>query len=100
MKKYFFTLFIAVFFSCNNGLSSKEAEKQKELFSLIKKGMTKDEVIKILGNPANTQIESGNDKTEYFYYSPKANFEFHSDVPAVLFDSTGIVEFSTYGDGD
>ena len=99
MKKYFFVAISIALLSCS-AFSSKEAKKQKDLFSKIEIGMKKDDVISILGQPDNIDIDSTDNKTEYFYYSPKSEFEIHSEIPTVVFDSTGIVKFSTYGDGD
>lgn len=99
MKYRFYILIIIAIVSCL-GLLEQKAKKQKALFSKIKVGMKKKEVISILGKPDNIQIDSSSNKTEYFYYSLKSSIELHSESPYVMFDSIGIVKFSTYGDGN
>ena len=71
---------------------------EKELFDKIKVGMTKDEVMGILGVPDTTTIGSGPEKNHYYYYFIASKNVMRSELPTVMFDSSNLVKFVTYGD--
>jgi outer membrane protein assembly factor BamE (lipoprotein component of BamABCDE complex) len=81
-------------FSC----ADENETKQKLLFDQIKVGMTHDDVVRVLGKPAYIDIDSNDNKKRYYYYHSDNN-NLQSTSPVVIFDSTGKVKFSTYGDG-
>lgn len=84
-KVWTFLLLFSVFFlSCSN--ETKQVEKAKQ----IKKGMTKQEVNRIMGEPdKKDSVKSYPPYTERFYYyiSPPI----FSDDIIIWFDSTGYV---------
>lgn len=89
------TALIVTFNSCN---FSGESKEERQLFDKIKKGMTKEEVIGILGKP-DTISYSIVDSSEYeFSYFTKNKSGLRSTMPTVSFDSTNRVEFATYGE--
>jgi len=86
------------FSSCADALSGT-SEKERQLFQQIKVGMKKEEVEKILGYPDRRDIDSSSNNTLYYYYFTKNKSALRSTLPTVIFDSSGVVKFSTYGDG-
>ncbi len=72
--------------SCN----SSRREYQKNLFNQVKNGMTKDDVIEILGLP-DTIYYGIVDSSEYeFIYFSRDN-QLKSDPPTISFDSNKVV---------
>lgn len=61
--------------------------------------MNKEAVIEILGEPDYFEVDSISNNAIYFYYFTRNKSGMRSAMPTVLFDSTGLVKFSTYGDG-
>ncbi|HRP89867.1 MAG TPA: outer membrane protein assembly factor BamE [Edaphocola sp.] len=92
------TLLLIVLGLVSCDVFSGNSSKEREAFSKIKVGMTKEEVIEILGTPDNT-IPSSSEKDVYYYFFTESKSGLRSEMPYVLFDSTGRVKFSTYGDG-
>lgn len=89
------TVLIVTLYSCN---FSGESKEERQLFDKIKKGMTKEEVIGILGKP-DTVSYSIVDSSEYeFTYFSKNKSGLRSTMPIVGFDSTNRVTFATYGE--
>ena len=83
--------------SCN--IFSGNSKYEKDLFQKIKPGMTIKDVKEILGNPDWVEVDSSSNNDTYYYYFTENKSALRSTMPAVLFDSTGVVKFSTYGDG-
>jgi len=99
MKMFRFIIIICLFFcvsSCD--IFSGNSEKERELFSKIEKGMTIIDVTEILGEP-DAITPSSSDNDYYYYYFTKNKSGMRSMMPFVLFDSTGLVKLSTYGEG-
>ena len=84
-----------IFSSCN---ISGYNEKEKQVFSKIKQGMHKDEVLKILGQPDTISYSIVDSSFYTFYYFTKNKFG-TSTLPQVNFDSTNVVTSTIYGDG-
>jgi outer membrane protein assembly factor BamE (lipoprotein component of BamABCDE complex) len=83
-----------IFLSCSN--SNGKIKKQ---FNQIKVGMTKEEVIQILGVPAHFQTDSNDNKKIYYYYSNGMDTDLSSSLPTVIFDSLERVQSVRLGDG-
>ena len=83
--------------SCLDSLSVN-SKVEREKFSKVKVGMLEIEVVKILGKPDYTQIDSlSNNSIYYFYYSKNMSVT-KSEIPFVLFDSSKKVRLAIYGD--
>lgn len=89
-------LFLFAFTSCADSLSGNN-EEESVLFEKIKVGMRKSEVEMIIGKP--DYMNPSSDRDCYYYYFTKNKSRMRSEMPLVLFDSTGVVKFSTYGEG-
>jgi outer membrane protein assembly factor BamE (lipoprotein component of BamABCDE complex) len=76
---------MAILMSCNN-----KHEYQEDLFKQVKTGMTKDEVIEILGLP-DTTYYSIVDSSEYIYVYFSKDYQLKSDPPTISFDSGKVV---------
>lgn len=87
MKLLFLVSLILVHLSACNSAEEKQTLEMK--FKQIEKGINKTDVIKILGSPANTQLDSGvgSIKTECMYYDLKSSMNFSSDEPTICLDS-------------
>jgi len=88
----FFTLFSCDFLSGNS-------KKERELFEKIQPGMTVKNVKDVLGKPDWVEVDSSSNNAMYYYYFTENKSVLRSELPYVLFDSTGVVTFSTYGEG-
>jgi hypothetical protein len=88
---------VALFMLCSCNFSG-DRKDEKLLFDKIKKGMSKHEVIRILGKP-DTINYSVVDSSEYeFIYFSKNKSAMRSTMPTVSFDSTNRVSFAAYGE--
>lgn len=99
MKIFRFIITIWLFLcvsSCD--IFSGNSQEERELFEKIQPGMNKEAVIEILGEP-DAITPSSSDNDYYYYYFTKNKSGMRSTMPYVLFDSTGLVKFSTYGEG-
>ena len=85
----FFTLF-----SCDS--LSGNSKQEKGLFQKIKPGMTIKDVKEILGNPDWVEVDSSSNNEMYYYYFTENKSVMRSDLPTVIFDSSGVVTFSSY----
>jgi len=86
-----------LFFSCTDGLTGYD-EKEKALLDRIKPGMTKNEVIEILGQPDNVGHSSVDSLDYEFIYFSKNKIGWSTE-PTVSFHAD-TVESATYGDGE
>jgi outer membrane protein assembly factor BamE (lipoprotein component of BamABCDE complex) len=96
MKKLLLLATIALS-SCADALSGNSIE-EKEKFDRIKRGMSKQTVLRILGDP-EYKDSTHEDGQVYYYFFTKNKAPGRSQEPFVLFDSSGKVKFATYGDG-
>lgn len=90
--------FLFAITSCADSLSGN-SDSERVLFEKIEIGMTKSEVEDILGAPDRSDVDSSSDNSLYFYYFTKNKSGMRSELPTVIFDSTGVVKFATYGEG-
>jgi len=91
------TLIFAVvlaLFSCDS--LSGNSKKERELFEKIKPGMTVKDVKEVLGKPDWVEVDSSSNNVMYYYYFTENKSPMRSDLPTVVFDSSGAVTFSSY----
>jgi hypothetical protein len=88
-------ILLITLYSCN---FSGESKEERQLFDKIKKGMTKDAVIGILGKPDTITYSIVDSSELEFEYFTKNKSGLRSTIPTVGFDSTNRVTFATYGE--
>jgi hypothetical protein len=88
-------ILLVALYSCN---FSGESEKERQLFDKIKTGMTKEEVIRLLGKPDTITYSIVDSSESEFLYFSKNKSVLRSTMPTVSFDSTNRVTFATYGE--
>ena len=72
--------------------------KERELFSKVKVGMTTSEVVKILGKPDDTTYSAVDSNEFCFYFFTKNKTGLRSSLPDVCFDKNKIVTSVDYGE--
>jgi hypothetical protein len=88
MKKAFFiAVSISLFGSCL--FSSKKSKDFENNFKKIVIGMSKEEVISIVGNPEYIQKDTSDNYHyyEHMYYADRSLIKLNSNVPTVVLDS-------------
>ena len=85
-------ILLALMSICSCDSMSGNNHIERELMDRIGKGMSKKEVIEILGNPDYTEVIRDSIKYgEAFYFFTKNKSGLRTEMPFVYFDSTGHV---------
>lgn len=89
------SIFSYIFYDYLQG--EKDKEKRK-LFSKVQKEMSKVDVINLLGNPDTIIYGIDSSNFTYEYFTEEYTGTLKSGMPSVVFDSTGKVLFTSFGD--
>jgi len=73
-----------------------EDDKRRSLFHQVKKGMSKEDVIQILGKPDAIRYDKRDSSFELDYFNEY--YKYASDPPGVVFDSLSKVKYASFGD--
>mgnify|MGYP003576760890 CR=1 FL=1 len=76
----------------------KKDEKRRALFSKVQKGMSKTDVIDILGKPYTVLYGIDSSGFYFEYFTKEYEGIGKSGTPTVVFDSSGKVSFTSFGD--
>jgi len=88
---------ICLIFCCLVSCSG-ESNKERDLFSKVKVGMTTNEVIDLLGKPDDTTYSAVDSSEFCFYFFTKNKSGLRSSLPDVCFDSSKTVKSVDYGE--
>jgi outer membrane protein assembly factor BamE (lipoprotein component of BamABCDE complex) len=88
---------ISLIFCCLTSCSGN-TNKEREIFSKVKVGMTTSEVVEILGIPDDTTYSIIDSSEFCFYFFTENKSGLRSSLPDVCFDKNKIVTSVDYGE--
>jgi len=91
MKKFLSLLFVPLFFGCGSLFVDPEETKAFKKNFLVNEGMTKQEVVEIMGNPVASEFSQG---VEEFHYCSTGYGS--DDYVAFFFKNGKVVSKTTY----
>ena len=93
MRKILLILTVSIY-SCSSGFISEE----EKLIQEVRKGMTKLQVVKLMGSPDTIIYGSVNRSAPVYIYYYYDKYYLSKNYVSVIFDSTGFVKYTSNSD--